>query len=128
MHSPMINNNEDLSLRILQLKHEKQMQEIELKVAFTAITETLNPVKLIKNSLHDIVTDKVVKDDLLKIGLNLGTNFIIEKVMRRGSLKGYLSSVVLETISSSLINSGTLTGIIDSISRMMTKESSSKTD
>lgn len=127
MTSSKINCSDDLSLRIAQLRIDKLKQEAELKIKFSEFAETLNPVLILKKSVHEMVVDKEVKDDLLKVGLNLGTNFIIEKVLGRKSVKGYLSSVIVEKISTSLINRGILSEIITSFSKLVKTETKNET-
>jgi hypothetical protein len=118
-----INSIDDLSQRIDQLRKDKLRQEVELNVVLNEFAVSLNPLLMIKNSMHEVVVNKEAKDDLLKVGLNLGTNFIIEKILKRHTLKGYLSSIIVEKISTSVINSGALSGIIASFSKLVKRKS-----
>jgi len=92
----------------MQLKSEKLSQEIELKVKVKEFVYTLSPVSIVKNSLRDLVSDKDVRFDMAKVGLNVGANFLIDKVVGRNrSIKGFLGSLLIEKVSSSFINNNT---------------------
>ena len=57
-----------------------------------------------KSAIHELVEDKGVQFDLIKGGMNLGANYLIETVFnKQGSIKGFLSSMVLEKLSSTFI-------------------------
>ncbi|MGZ3901805.1 MAG: hypothetical protein ACXVDC_15870, partial [Bacteroidia bacterium] len=66
---------------------------------------SLKPLTIIKKSLHEFASDKIVKEDIVTAGMKLGTNFIIEKVMGRNrSIKGFLGSVLVEQLAATLIS------------------------
>lgn len=105
MENLKITNHSELQFRIMQLKSEKLSQEIELKVKVKEFFYTLSPVSIVKNSLRDLVSDKDVRFDMAKVGLNVGANFLIDKVVGRNrSIKGFLGSLLIEKVSSSFIN------------------------
>ncbi len=108
MENLKISNQSELQFRIMQLKSEKLSQEIELKVKVKEFVYTLSPVSIVKNSLRDLVSDKEVRFDMAKVGLNVGANFLIDKVVGRNrSIKGFLGSLLIEKVSSSFINNNT---------------------
>ena len=119
MENTPITNYNELLLRIRQLKEERSIQKEQLKYAFEEFTDTLNPISIVKGSLNKLVKDKDVHVNLAKAGLNLGTNFIIEKVLGRSrTIKGFLSSILLEKISTPFINSNA-SKITSGISKLM---------
>jgi len=95
----------DLELQILLLKMDKTRQEEKLKLNVKEFINALSPASIVKNSLHELAGDKEVQVDLLKVSLNTGANFLIDKVLGKNkSIKGFLSSLLVEKVSSSLIN------------------------
>ncbi|MDP5171160.1 MAG: hypothetical protein NWR72_13020 [Bacteroidia bacterium] len=101
-----------LSRRIEQLHTKKQQQEEGLKRSFDELTDSLNPLQIMKQSVHDMVTDRELKDDLIKIGLSLSVNFLIGKIWKRQTVRSYLSAAVAENISNTLINNGTASELV----------------
>ena len=83
MENTPITNYNELLLRISQVKEERSIQKVQLKYAFEEFRDTLNPISIVKGSLNKLVNDKETHVSLAKAGLNLGTNFIIEKVLGR---------------------------------------------
>lgn len=121
MENTPITNYNELLLRIGQLKEERSIQKEQLKYAFEEFTDTLNPISIVKGSLNKLVNDKDVHVSLAKAGLNLGTNFIIEKVLGRSrTIKGFLSSIFLEKLSTPLINNNA-SKITSGISKLLHK-------
>lgn len=119
MENIKIINHTQLQMRIMHLRSEKFSQEIELKHSVKEFVYSISPVSIVKDSLHTLVQDKEVRFDMAKVGLNMGANFLIEKVVGRGkSIKGFLSSILIERISSSFIN-GNASSIISGINKMM---------
>lgn len=105
MENQEITNHSELALHIMRLKAEKFSQEESLKTTFRELENVLNPVSLIKESIHQFANDKQIKQDLTKIGVKMGVNFLIDKILgRNNSIKGFLSSVMMENISDSIIN------------------------
>ncbi|MGB4843171.1 MAG: hypothetical protein WBP16_01760 [Ferruginibacter sp.] len=102
-----ITDHTTLTQRIVQLREDKKIQEEELKQSVNTALSTLNPLIMLKQSLHEFVQDKEVKSDIVKAGLNLGANLVIDKSLGKyKSIKGFLSSVLVESISTPLIYSG----------------------
>jgi len=118
MEKIIIKNHSELLLHIMQLKSQKISQEIEIKHSFKSLINSLSPISMIKNSLRDLSQDKEARFNIAKVGLNLGTNFIIEKVVGRNkSIKGFLSSIILEKFSGAFINKNA-SSIITSINKL----------
>ena len=105
MNRPQISNLADLELHVQHLKTQKRQQETELKTTFNELIDTLNPVSIAKESLHKLAGDLEVQFDVVKMGLNVGANLIIDKVLgKHQSIKGFLSSIVMEKLSTIVIN------------------------
>lgn len=124
MENIKIINHTQLQLHIMHLKSKKLSQEIELKHSVKDFVYSISPLSIVKDSLHSLVQDKEVRFDIAKVGLNIGANFLIDKVVGRGkSIKGFLGSIIIEKISSSFIN-GNVSSIISGISKMIHPKSS----
>lgn len=119
MENIKITNHTQLQLHIMHLKSKKLSQEIELKHSVKEFVYSISPIAIVKDSLHSLVQDKEVRMDLTKVGLNIGANFLIDKVVGRSrSIKGFLSSILIEKISTSFINSNA-SSIISGISKII---------
>jgi hypothetical protein len=100
-----IQNHTDLRFRIMQLNSLKEEQELELKRSAQELYESLQPLNMLKKSLSDFVSDKQVRSDAGTVGMNLGAEFLIGKLLGTNmSLKKYLGSLVLQKASDYLIN------------------------
>jgi hypothetical protein len=119
MENIIITSHTDLVMRIMHLKQEKFRQEEELKYSFKEFAYSLNPVSLVKQTLHDLAGDSEVQYDLTKVGLNLGANLIIDRILgKNSSIKGFLSALLVEKISASFI-SGNLSKIVSGIRKLI---------
>lgn len=103
MEKTEISNYSELMMRIEYLKEEKTKQEEELKVTFKEFVNSLDPIQMMKQSLHKLAEDKEVQVDLTRVGVSIGVNYIINKILyKSNNLKGFLSSVFVNLISSTL--------------------------
>ena len=95
----------DLLLHIARLKSQKLSHEIVIKYSIKELVKCLSPASIIKHSVHELSQDKELRFDIAKAGLNISANFLIDKVVGRSkSMKGFLSSMFIENISSVFIN------------------------
>ncbi len=69
------------SIRLL--KAQKLHQEAMLRAEITAIIDSVNPVEMVKDSLHNLVSDKSIQLDLVKMGLNLSAELLTAKLFGR---------------------------------------------
>lgn len=121
MKNSEISGHADLLLRIEELKLEKFYWEETFKRSLNELVLSFSPVSMVKDSIHKLVTDKQVRTDLMTVGLNAGSDFIIDKVLGRNrSIKGFLSSLLVEKISSNYINKNSST-IIAGIKRLINR-------
>lgn len=99
-----ISNYQELAMQIERIRELKDVRDQELKENFKDFIHAVSPIQMAKSALHEFVKDKDVQFDLVKGGLNLGADFIIENVVnRKNNLQGFLSRVILENVSSSFI-------------------------
>jgi hypothetical protein len=111
-----------LLLRIEALKADQAAQDADLKQSAKELIFALNPITIMKGSLHDLAGDKEVHLDMAKVGLNLGANLIIDQVLgKQRSAKGFISAVVVELISTALINSNA-SKIVLEMSRLLSPD------
>lgn len=107
-----------LQLRIALLQKEKEFQEDKLKNTFSEMLSLLNIVSLFKAA-----TNKEQPLDIAKSGVNIVLNLIIDLVFgKHRSIKGYLSSIMIERFTTMLVNNN-LTNIISGISSLFNKKS-----
>ena len=98
-----ITSYSELLMRIEYLKLEKTRQEEDLKVSFKEFTDSLDPIQMLKQSLHKLAEDKEVQVDLTRVGVSIGVNYIINKILyKSNNLKGFLSSVLINLLSTAL--------------------------
>ncbi|MBI2269114.1 MAG: hypothetical protein HYU69_02020 [Bacteroidetes bacterium] len=95
-----INNYIDLQRRIMQLRVQKYDQEQELKKGIKEIYYTIHPLTILDNLLHKLSQNNEVKRDLKSISLNAWASYFIGRIFGRStSLKGFLSSVIIEKVA-----------------------------
>lgn len=104
MEHPTISNHEALVLHIQKLRAEKLVQEENLKFAFKELAVTLNPISVIKESLHDLAKNKEVRLDFVKAGANLAITLLLNQVLKKSvGLKGSIGYTLLKMIPPSII-------------------------
>lgn len=85
------------------MKEEKRKQEEVLKREIREMIYRIDPISVMKNALHELAQDKVVKMDLAKVGLNMGANLLVNQVLGgKLSIKGFMSALLIEKASSLL--------------------------
>lgn len=114
-----ITGYQDLQERIEDLRNESSKAQQDMESAFDRVVTGLDPVTLVKGSVQQLSRDHGLKMDVVKAGMNMGANFLIDKMMgRRKSLKGFLSSILLEKYSHLLIEKG-VPGIIQAVANTL---------
>ncbi len=112
-----ISNYEQLLTQIETLREEKDFQEDKLKNSFSEMLGLLNIMSLFKAA-----TKQEQPLELAKTGLNMILTLIIDLVLgKHRSIKGYLSAVMVEKITTVLINNN-LTNIITGISSLFNRK------
>ena len=65
----------------------------------------LNPVSIIKNSLHKLTHHDEIKKDVRCLGLNFGLDFLINKIFGRSkTLKDFVGTLFLKGVSGTILN------------------------
>ena len=122
MENAVISSYAELTSRMNYLKSEKFRQEEELKSTFSEISASLNLFSLIKGSLNKRTEKKNVFFNLIKVGLTMGSTFIMDKILgKRRSFKGFLSSLLMEGFAAILINLDVLK-IISAVNGFMSQK------
>jgi hypothetical protein len=122
MENAVISNYAELTSRINYLKSERIRQEEELKSTFSEISASINLFSLINGSLNKRTEKKSVFFNLIKVGLTMGSTFIMDKILgKRRSFKGLLSSLLMEGFTALLINLDVLK-IISAVNGFMSQK------
>jgi hypothetical protein len=115
MENKEISNYPELVLYIMHLKQDKFRQEEEIKYTIRELIYLLNPINVIKQGLHNLATDAEARVDMLKVGLSMGANMLVNRIMRNKSgMVGLVGKVLLGKFSSTLIGRN-LTKIVSGI-------------
>ena len=100
-----ISNHAELKFRIMQLNSLRAEQELDLKNGVKELYLSMHPISIIRNTLAGLASDKQVQFDAAKIGLNIGSDFLIGKLIGSNlNLTKYLSSMVLQKASDYMLN------------------------
>jgi len=115
MENREISNYPELVLHIMHLKQNKYRQEEEIKYTIRELIYLLNPITIIKQGIHNLAVDAEARVDMLKVGLSMGANLLVNRIMRnRSGITGFIGKVLLGKFSSSVIGNN-LTKIVSGI-------------
>jgi hypothetical protein len=100
MDNIIIENHSDLLQRIAVLRGQKDEMEDQLKDTFSEVVSTLNLVSVFEKG------PKMTRPiELAKSGANMFLDIIVGLIMRKHrSIKGYLSAVLVEKVTTILID------------------------
>ena len=102
--SSVIENDTDLHYRIMKLNNLKEEQELAIKRNVQELVYSMHPSMMIRNFLSKL-GDQETKSDLKTLGLNLGRDFLINKLFgRSGSLKGFITSLFVRKATDYIMN------------------------
>jgi hypothetical protein len=112
---PIITNSTELKLRIMQLKNLRAEQELSIKRNAKELYYSLQPTAIIKRTFKNLIAPKEVQNSLFNTGMNLGTSFILDKLLlRRGyGIKSFLFNSGLKKVVSILLESPKVKEFID---------------
>jgi hypothetical protein len=99
MESTTIDSYAELLLRIEYLKAEKVKQEEDLKKVFSEFVDTLNPLLMVKQTIHKLAADGQVKRDLTTAALNVGVTFLVGRMLGRNRIENFIGSKLANGIS-----------------------------
>lgn len=109
-----ISDSVKLKERIMELNSQKYEQEEEIKHDFKELRYSLTPGNLIKESIS-MGRSKAVLDkdndlthDFVKQSVNLGLTYAIGKTFgRSASIKGFVASMIAESVTKYIVNNNT---------------------
>ena len=101
-----ITNHTQLMYTIMQLNAAKAEQEDEIKYQMKELYYSLQPSVLIRKAINNVMHSPDTQKNLAQAGMALGTEFLISKLFKRGtSIKGFLSSLIVNKIADYALNS-----------------------
>lgn len=81
----------------MDLKYLKDEQETQIKRNLKEIAYSLQPATILKNMVSKLTDSHAENTNIVSMGLGIGKDFLINKFFgRKGSLKGYLTSMVVK--------------------------------
>lgn len=123
MENKIILNHAELLSQLAQLKIDREIQETALKYTFVEFIATINVVSFFKSANK---TSSIQSNDLLKNGLSMVLNTITGLVLGKNrSVKGYLSTLFVERITTMLIDND-LINTISKIASLFSHKKESK--
>jgi len=100
-----ISNHTQLMYTIMQVNASRVEQEEEIKYQIKEIYYSFHPAVFLKNAVKKVLHNPEAQKSLAQTAIALGTNFLISKFFKRGnSIKGFLSSMVMEKIADFALN------------------------
>jgi hypothetical protein len=91
-----VKNAEDLALAIKELELKEAAQKRELQESFSAVSENLKPLNLVKSGVRSIFSGEN-KEDLMNALIGLGTGFLSRKLIL-GKANGIVGKTVGKAI------------------------------
>jgi uncharacterized protein YicC (UPF0701 family) len=76
-----ITNKFELKEAIQQLEHKKNIEGVELKKSIHQALENLQPINVIKNTLHDLVSSTEIKENLTDIAIGATSGMIVKSLV-----------------------------------------------
>jgi len=117
MENKQITNHAALMSRIVELKADKSVQEGTLKITFLEMISTLDFMSIFRGKKSE-----EAPLDLVKTGVNMALDLIIDMILgKHRSVKGFLSSILVENFSRIMINNN-LINIISGISSLLNRK------
>ncbi|MGB4414464.1 MAG: hypothetical protein WBI53_06215 [Paludibacter sp.] len=117
MENKQITNHAALMSRIVELKADKSVQEVTLRITFLEMISTLDLMSIFRGKKSE-----EAPLDLVKTGVNIALDLIIDMMLgKHRSVKGFLSSILVENFSRIMINNN-LINIISGISSLLNRK------
>lgn len=93
-----MNASEKLNALIALKELEKNNAELMLKQNITQISESLNPINIIKNSVSSFFNSSNLVNKVIGLGIAAGTGYFIKKIIENNSglIMKKLSAMMLE--------------------------------
>lgn len=100
-----VNNHLELKQVIMKLNYRRAEQEEEIKHNLKELYYSFHPLTIIKNGLGSILHTPEIKDDIKSIGVNMGVDYLVGRLFKRGSsIKGFIASMVVEKLAEKLFS------------------------
>jgi len=100
-----ITNDVELHQRIMKLTYLKEEQELIIKRNVREIGYSMHPAVMLKSFIGKLTEDPETNQSLKTAGLNLGKDFLLNKLFGRGqSIKGFLTSVLIRKATDYVMN------------------------
>ena len=80
-----INTMSELENEIAVLRQRQQQDLSALKSQYHVTVENLQPVNLVKNALHDVLTAPDLKSNLIKAAIGFGTTYLSKTLYSENS-------------------------------------------
>lgn len=108
-----ITNSTELRHAMMQLNNLKEEQEIALRYQLKEIYYSLQLSTVIRRTVKDFSSDKAFKATALQTGINIGSGFILDKLLlRKGyGIKSYLLNLGIKKLVSYFAKGGTLKNV-----------------
>jgi hypothetical protein len=105
MNHAEITNYVELHSRIMKLNYLKEEQEILIKKNLKEVAYSLHPSVMLESMVSNFFEGKKGMSDLKSLGLSLGRDFLITKLIGKGgSLKSFLSSLAVKKVVDYVVN------------------------
>lgn len=114
-----ITNHTQLMHTIMHVNAARVEQEDEIKYQLKEIYYSLQPATLIKKAVQNVLNSPETKKNLVQAGVAIGTEFLISKFFKRSaSIKGFLSSMIIEKIADYTLNGKSADAINNGIGKI----------
>jgi hypothetical protein len=100
MKTSKIKPSEHLKQLILEKETTQKYAELQLRTAFIASYESLNPLNILKSTISSVIASPSIKMDLLNSVIGFSSGFIAKKLFTRksNSLLVNLEGMILQMI------------------------------
>jgi hypothetical protein len=78
-----INNSQELQDRIEELEQIKLAQHDDLQFQLTALSESLNPLNVIKNAIHTVFPKRGINGNVIVPAVGLAAGIFVKKLLMR---------------------------------------------
>jgi hypothetical protein len=119
MTNTVISNHEDLLIQIEYLKTEKLKQELGLKASFNEFFVAVHPVNIIKKTLSDLANDNEIKHKVVRAGLAIGTNYIVNYILAKQKILQQFLNPLSDKSKQASVTSNVAMGIVFKIGKLM---------
>ncbi len=95
----MKSKREMLKEAIVLLEHKQARELLALKEQLHGVYESVRPINLIKNTLHEVITSRDIGKDIMSGAIGLATGYINRKVGLDNNSSGLSFKRILSTVA-----------------------------